>query len=558
MGNLLRLRVIVAFSLLALLCAPIWYFTTRVERAALPHRAIKLLTREHEPQQRAQAHVRVVLPRTRCTTTSFASLASRFHIAVVKFDVVLVDEHAMPTHLASDADALRFLAAVPQLPLARAGQFDVVAVGDAAVPPTWGVGRAAWFGVSERCDNVADAVASLLQMYVVDTAHASAASRTKAPASHAASRRIAVKSAPVYHATFTLLSSDPQSARVQWDFARHERRFLAPLLGKLERVARVVVTSQVLHHAPLSRQPDADARTEQGEHIVDTADVQRLVDPHTWRLNSIETNSTTLHFVVFVPPANAPLRLRNADGSLSRSNAFLLPQWGGVAIRNLPRDVAARVADANEPAQLQLSGDDDLASEMSVFVGQLKRLLGLPSEDERRAGRTPGLPAPTIAVPAEGITEYEIDYIMFERICENLVSAKAAMHSQSRLVASLTTMKVLDHIRALLERAIAAVTRSELAIMSNDVEKAYELSVVALADAETAFFDRDMIAMLYYPTEHNLAIYLSFFLPMSLPFLSAAWTECGRWREKRRKAADAAKAAKVKGVPSQAKGNNDE
>jgi hypothetical protein len=43
---------------------------------------------------------------------------------------------------------------------------------------------------------------------------------------------------------------------------------------------------------------------------------------------------------------------------------------------------------------------------------------------------------------------------------------------------------------------------------------------VAVVAAETAFFDRNMLAMLYYPDEHNLAIYLSFFLPISLPFFS--------------------------------------
>lgn len=564
MGNQLRLHVIIAFSVLALLCGPIWYHTTRVVRAPLPHRTITRLS--NQATARAQVLVRLVLPRGVCGTKSFVGLAggARFHMQTAKFDAHWLD--AAPAALADDGAARRLLDATARLPRARAGQFDVIAVADESVPPTWGVERVAWFGLRRGCDNVVDAVTSLLQMHVVDTL-APSPGVPRSPALLAAlpaggRRRAAVKSAPVYHATFTLLSSDPQSVRAQWDFGLHERRFLAPLLRKLERVAAVVVTSQVLHYAPLARLPDDAARNELGEFVVDTAHVQQLVDPHSWRLNSIETNATTLHFVVFVPPAGAPLRLRNADGSLSLSNAFLLPQWGGVVIRNLPRDAAARALDSGEPQLLALTGADDLAAEMGVFVGQLKRLLGLPSADEQLAGRLPQLPPPTLTAPPDGITEYEIDYILIEHMYENLANAKSIMHSQSRLVDSLTTMKVLGHIRVLLERAIDAIARAEHAMLAGDLETAYAASTTALVDAETAFFDRDMIAMLYYPTEHNLAIYLSFFLPMSLPFFSSAWAELGRWREKRRKAAEAAKLAlqnaSVTAVSTSAKGNDDE
>eukprot|EP00019_Armaparvus_languidus_P012150 CAMPEP_0168588498 /NCGR_PEP_ID=MMETSP0420-20121227/5491_1 /TAXON_ID=498008 /ORGANISM="Pessonella sp." /LENGTH=74 /DNA_ID=CAMNT_0008623943 /DNA_START=1235 /DNA_END=1455 /DNA_ORIENTATION=+ len=74
-------------------------------------------------------------------------------------------------------------------------------------------------------------------------------------------------------------------------------------------------------------------------------------------------------------------------------------------------------------------------------------------------------------------------------------------------------MKVLDHIKTLLEFSLSSLNESYRLVSLGEFDEALKSSGAAMLAAETAFFDRDMLAMLYYPDEHNLAIYLSFFLP---------------------------------------------
>ena len=170
---------------------------------------------------------------------------------------------------------------------------------------------------------------------------------------------------------------------------------------------------------------------------------------------------------------------------------------------------------------------------MTAFVEQLKRLLGLPAFD------ADSVDAAQLLRPHDAIADWQVDLLVRAHLYENLVSTTQTLHSLSRLVASLKTMKVLGHIKTLLDRSLDAVDRAYAAIDARRYDTALVDAQRALVDAETAFFDRDMLAMLYYPDEHNLAIYLSFFLPMSLPYISSFWSEFKRWCKKRKAAAEA-------------------
>lgn len=124
------------------------------------------------------------------------------------------------------------------------------------------------------------------------------------------------------------------SAVVDWDFRACHQAYLAPFLRAAARVADFVVHSQVLHHAPLIETPPRDAAS--GEHWLPTDTLQRYVDPNAWRLAGIDANATTIHLVLFVPPADVPLRVRDANGVPSATNSFIVPQWGGVVVHNVP------------------------------------------------------------------------------------------------------------------------------------------------------------------------------------------------------------------------------
>ncbi len=74
----------------------------------------------------------------------------------------------------------------------------------------------------------------------------------------------------------------------------------------------------------------------------------------------------SLNFLVYIPRGEeSPLLIK--DGS-SSTDAFLVPQWGGVVIFN--------------PPELSEEGETFVPMEqlMPVFVKQLRMLLGLPSD----------------------------------------------------------------------------------------------------------------------------------------------------------------------------------
>lgn len=56
----------------------------------------------------------------------------------------------------------------------------------------------------------------------------------------------------------------------------------------------------------------------------------------------------------------------------------------------------------------------------------------------------------------------------------------------------------------------------------------YRASKQALEAAHSAFFDPTMTAMLYFPTEHILAVYAPLLLPLSVPILVSIYRSLKR------------------------------
>lgn len=76
---------------------------------------------------------------------------------------------------------------------------------------------------------------------------------------------------------------------------------------------------------------------------------------------------------------------------------------------------------------------------------------------------------------------------------------------------------------------------------SNECNLAAQQARIAIVQAEKAFFDPNMVALLCiiyllildFPAEHLLAIYLPFFLPIAVPMLSVLAKEFKIWRTAR-------------------------
>jgi phosphatidylinositol glycan class S len=165
------------------------------------------------------------------------------------------------------------------------------------------------------------------------------------------------------------------------------------------------------------------------------------------------SNDPVLHFVVFVPStSHTPLRI--VDGSSEScyfcvgrdlielgqpisSDAFILPQWGGIVLLNLPADT---------PSKLHLI-EAELDHVFSSFRAQLLRLIGvseLPLEVQSTE-------------PSLSLTDFQLDTLYRQRAFENTGSSKETLQSIVKLVNQIPNMPVGQDVRDDVLEALSAL-----------------------------------------------------------------------------------------------------
>jgi len=64
-----------------------------------------------------------------------------------------------------------------------------------------------------------------------------------------------------------------------------------------------------------------------------------------------------------------------------------------------------------------------------------------------------------------------------------------------------------------------------------DLDFTLEKTAQALTFSSRAFFNPNMVAMLYFPVEHKYSVYTPLFAPVAVPLVVAALREIARWRK---------------------------
>jgi phosphatidylinositol glycan class S len=194
-----------------------------------------------------------------------------------------------------------------------------------------------------------------------------------------------------------------------------------------------------------------------------------------------------------------------------KSNAFILPQWGGIVIHNFPSD---------ETSHLRMT-IDHLESIFSAFKFQLFSLLGVPE-----------LPKGVISLDGTPLSQWQMDSLLRQRSLENVVSTTETLDSIIKLVGQIENMPVREDVKGDVQNALDSL---ELTYKSSDSAKStLEYSARALTLSSRAFFNPGMLALLYFPPEHTYAIYAPLFAPISLPLLAPVVREFLAWRRAKR------------------------
>lgn len=239
------------------------------------------------------------------------------------------------------------------------------------------------------------------------------------------------------------------------------------------------------------------------------------------RQSSRQEEPQTLHMLYFVPaPRHRPLLIRGADGDVSPSHSWVIPQWGGVVLEQQP--------EAGHAVPL---GSDRLDDALLLWDKQLRKLLGVPSPSpsvRRRHLHDGGASA--------GAPPFATDLLALARVHENVRTARDTLRSTKRLIQQMQALGVDQHVHADFETALAslhAAASEHFQRGEGALPKLLQQSWDASFLATRSFLHPSMIAQLYFPDEHKYAVYTPLFAPAAVPILVSLLRLVKTWRSVR-------------------------
>ncbi|CAL1699248.1 unnamed protein product [Somion occarium] len=320
-----------------------------------------------------------------------------------------------------------------------------------------------------------------------------------------------VKYSPRYRLAFTLLNEDSATgkAAISWDLQQSMGQYLGPSLDRFKVLHNFTVESQIQFHAPLAFAPKTVEHEGKTVHGLTHEDLTVFVNSAEWTLSSSVSNDPVLHFVLFVPSANhTPLHILDNEGKPSDSNAFILPQWGGIVIVNRPLPHLSSAA---------------LKRPFETFRAQLLALLGVPELP----------PADIKSDHPESFSDWQLDALIRQRTGENVKDSQETLESIVKLVNQIQNMPVGKDVKGDVQSALDALERA-FEVGSSSAARALQYSAEALKLSSRAFFNPNNLGLLYFPAEHKYAVYTPLFASVAAPLVAAVIRELLAWRRARR------------------------
>ncbi|KAJ2780113.1 GPI transamidase component, partial [Coemansia interrupta] len=502
-----RLVVLLSILVVCLLGLPLWWTTTRVYRADLPTDEIARFTPRDPLRIPFAFHI----------DDSADSLLPSSELAAIKQGAArLIDKQRVP--YARGEWPVRYEAVImpgpaPDIPGHYTLKTKRAPSSKARVSVEIGVDRIATVSIPSTV-SAASVLEDLISAIVAKEERELRRITSGLPSqkSEATANR-ALKYSPEYAVTFTLLNEDPVGGvTVDWDIEAAISSYIQPFIDLLHPVTKLSVTSQVLHDA--GPPPFKPVKTS-NQTLLSPSMLAHFVNSPSWNLASTDPVSPMLNFILYVPSLESQPVYITRDNNRLHTNAFLVSQWGGVAIANLP-------AETKVGSHIVLSSSD-MQGYMGAFISQLRELIGIRRYtplDERPVGTIQKIRVHQATLT--GISTWEQDALLRQWLVSTRLTAISTLQSLSRLVESMQNMVVMDEIKTKVDGAIQELTSIQSTLSSStDHLTACKHATRASVLAESAFFDPSMVSLLYFPDQHKYAIYLPFFLPAAMPLITA-------------------------------------
>ncbi|KAJ8655887.1 hypothetical protein O0I10_008326 [Lichtheimia ornata] len=317
------------------------------------------------------------------------------------------------------------------------------------------------------------------------------------------------KYSPRYQITFSLMNNDPEHLLVDWDIREAVKSYMHPLLKEISMVSNFTVDSQIQNYASLSIPPfERERPGKPSYYYYEQGQLSHFINSADWNLASTISSYPTVNFILYIPSPTQRLWIHDVHNRPLPDNAFLIPRWGGVLIKNLPK-----APDGHYRLDKQ-----KLHSTMRIFVSQLRSLIGIHEHDSVETSDTSITYSTS---PHTGITLLEKDNLIRRCTVENIANAAKTLNSLAQLVTEIPNMVVLEEINTQVRHSLRDLELGREALRNADYESALKHSIRATKLAEEAFFNPTMVSMLYFPDEHKYAIYMPLFVPISVPLVMA-------------------------------------
>lgn len=307
-----------------------------------------------------------------------------------------------------------------------------------------------------------------------------------------------VKYAEKYHLTFSLFT--PGSQPSSWDIEEAIGEYLTPLLSAFAPISNFSVDTQVqlfAQFSPTTPAPEYD--DSRGQWTLKQEDLSTFINSAEWPLSPSIGSAPTINFVLYVPaPSQSPLVVKD-----SQATSWIVPQWGGVAIFNLPHSTEELAYD--NPAHLS---KDALKPAFLTFSHQLLAILGTPS--------TP------LSLP------FRLQSLVRIRAASLLVSASSTMGSLARLTRSLASIPIPMSVASSVSTTLSHLTATCQLLREGRFQAALASARVAEKEAEKSFFEKSMVGQMYFPDEHKVAVYLPLLGPIGVPLIIGLLREMKR------------------------------
>lgn len=306
---------------------------------------------------------------------------------------------------------------------------------------------------------------------------------------------------PHYNLVFSLFIED--GTPVNWQ-SEDIIGLMRPLLQHLSHFSNFTISTQIQYYSNLN------VPVEEGDSLViEQSDLSTFINYGDWNLNNNDIDPT-INFILYFPKStygSKPLLIEN-----SKTNSFLIPQWGGVHIFNKKFDVY----DDNDHFIIV---KEELIPIFESFSSQLFQLLGLPLSDETE------MSSKSLVMRIDSLVRLSVykHYSQSIQILKSLV----------KLTNELNEISIPEITKAFTLDALTNLENCRQALSSQQFNNAITQSSQSLKNSNNAFFEKEIVQQVYFPSEHKLAVFLPLIGPICSMLTMNSIKQIKDWRAKK-------------------------